>query len=58
MILIFFLIEVSFSLFLENKDDDNVLLKSAKWSPADFLDVLFFKDNADCNWLTSFMCDK
>ena len=58
MILIFFLIEVSFSLFLKNKNDDDVLLKAAKWSLADFLDVLFFKYNADCNWLTGFMCDK
>jgi len=57
MILLFFLIEVIFSFSLD-KGNGDVILKETSWSLNDVLDLLRFKDNADCNWLTSFMCDK
>lgn len=57
MILLFFLIEVIFSFSLD-KGNGDVILKETSWSLNDILDLLRFKDNADCNWLTSFMCDK
>ena len=58
-IFLFFISEAYFSGQLGGNNND-LLLKDSKRSNLlrDFFNVLFFKEKADCNWLTSFMCDK